>query len=593
MLVTRPELENVAEKLQGKTFLALDTETTGLYAFKEDRIFSLIIADHTDQYYFNFQMYPGISKSEVLDRQEVYEFLQPLFRNPSITWFMHNAKFDMWMLHADGVELAGNIHCTMATGRVLYNKHMSYAMARMAKEIGYEKDDTVTEYIKKNKLYEMVQRPGKATKTKDMHFDQVPLELVQPYGDLDGKITMELGIYQLEKLSSDEKLHAVFENEKKLTKVCFEMEKVGIQVDMDFVQKALAHEQAIAYEADEMFVELAGCPLIDSAKTLVPVFEYLELPYGKIKAGRPSFDDESLAKVDHDISKILRKYRSAMKKANTYYENFLYYADDKGVLHANIRQSGTDTGRFSYSDPNLQNLPKEEKLDEEFVVRRSFVPREDYCFVMIDYDQQEYKLMLDYANETKLIGKILNDGLDVHQATADMMGVDRRRAKTLNFMILYGGGIAKLAGMLDISERDAKKLRSKYFDALPKIPDWTRKVISAAEGRGYVFNWLGRKCHFDKGFEYKAPNHLIQGGCADVVKVAMNRIHEFLKTKKSRMLVQIHDEILLEVHKDELRIVEDVKSIMEKAYPFKHIPLTCGVDHSWKSWADKEKGAPK
>jgi DNA polymerase-1 len=265
-----------------------------------------------------------------------------------------------------------------------------------------------------------------------------------------------------------------------------------------------------------------------------------------------------------------------------------------------MRQAGTDTGRFSYSDPNLQNVPKEES--GTWRVRRAFRPTApEWCLVMIDYAQMEYRLMLDYAGQMDVIRKILEEGLDVHQATSTSMDVDRTSAKTLNFMLLYGGGTAKLAAALGISIEKAGQLKHRYFKRLEKIRAFSRNIINKAEGRHFVFNWAGRVCHFPevqtkKGpdrLAFRAPNHVIQGGCADVVKRAMVRCHEFLRAYSSRMLLQVHDEIVFEVHRSELDIVPELRKIMETAYPHRHLPLTCDVEHSWTSWGDKVKGYPE
>jgi DNA polymerase-1 len=270
-------------------------------------------------------------------------------------------------------------------------------------------------------------------------------------------------------------------------------------------------------------------------------------------------------------------------------------------------------------------------------VRKAFVPRKDFCFVMVDFEQMEYRLMLDYADETDLIAKVLG-GLDIHQATADMMSVvspvSRDEAKTLNFMLLYGGGVAKLCMALykpqsseddlkaiyglkfmkdkmaawiaqtlrlpvkqvchDIEElRKARALRELYFAQLPNVQKFIKNVQKVAENRKHIFTWDGALLHYaDDSFAYKAPNGLIQGGCARIVKRAMVELHKFLKDKKSRMLVQIHDELLFEVHKSELSIVPELTRIMSNVYPPKKLAMACSNDHSWKSWGEKVKGEP-
>jgi DNA polymerase-1 len=204
-------------------------------------------------------------------------------------------------------------------------------------------------------------------------------------------------------------------------------------------------------------------------------------------------------------------------------------------------------------------------------------------------------MFLDYAGEEKLISEI-NAGKDVHQATADEIGCTRTQAKTINFMLLYGGGGQKLADMLKISLMEAYTLRKKYFSRLPKVRHLINLVQSVGKHRGYIWNWLGRHYHISSpDYAYVLMNHLIQGGCADVVKIAMVQVHEFLKGYKSRMLLQVHDELLFEIHESELYLVPRLKEIMESVYkPRNGLRLTCSVDHSWRSWGtrDKVKGLP-
>lgn len=222
-----------------------------------------------------------------------------------------------------------------------------------------------------------------------------------------------------------------------------------------------------------------------------------------------------------------------------------------------------------------------------YPVRKCFIPRKDYKFVMFDYNQMEYILMLDYAGEMNLI-KEIKAGLDVHEAAGKLAGISRAKAKVLNFLFLYGGGTKLLADKLEIPFRKASTLKNKYFSNLPKIKGLVKEIARVAEERGHIKNWLGRRYYFKESF-YKAPNYLIQGGCADIVKLAMLKIDELLEPYKSSMLVTIHDEILCEIHKDEEHLVPKIKKIMETVYTGRHLQLSVGIDYSYKSWHDKEE----
>jgi DNA polymerase-1 len=639
MLVTLKNLSAVLEKLSPPRERALDTETTGLRPHHGDRLFSLIIADDRDSaYYFNFQRYPGV---EPLPRGVLEQLKAPLAA-PGNTWFLHNAKFDLAMLRMDNIELGGTIHCTEAIGRVERNNRIRYGLDVLAAEIGYGKDKAVEEYIKKHKLYEMVEDENGELEKKPL-FKNVPFEIMQPYGEKDACITYELGRHQILKIETaggPKPLARVMQNERELTRTVFEMEWRGIKIDTTFAKKArnfeAAREEKASSEFERIAEEALGKPMkfVDSAKCFAPVFDALGELYPLTEKGNPSFAAEALDGMKTPLAGLILEFRDARKRRTAYYENFLYYADQFGIIHPNIRQAGAKTGRVSIANPSLQNLSKSAEKDNVsgFLVRGAFIPRPGFFFLMPDYDQMEYRLMLDYAGEMGLIEQVLN-GLDVHQATANLMGVERHPAKTINFMLLYGGGIAKLAAALFNTTLDletlqgigriyiykmrtyperkrheqliarvpknvldhnlnellkAHALMEKYYSALPKVKEFTKNVQKVAKDRGHILNWLGRRSYFGPGVPtHKAPNYLIQGGCADVVKLAMIRIDALLQGKKSRMLLQIHDELLFEIHDSEEYLAEPIKKIMEEAYTPRHLPLTCGLDYSRESWSAK------
>lgn len=241
---------------------------------------------------------------------------------------------------------------------------------------------------------------------------------------------------------------------------------------------------------------------------------------------------------------------------------------------------------------NCQNMSADDENQEEaYPVRRAILPPPGFSLVSIDYSQQEYRLMLDYAGEMAIIEQVLG-GADIHQATADMMGVSRKYAKTLNFALLYGSGVANMADLLGVSENQARDLRNLYFSRLPNVQKFIKRVVKTAEARGYVYNWAGRRYFSSRDMAYKMPNRVIQGGGADIIKIAMVRIHELLKPYKSKMVLTIHDELGFYIHDDEHHLVPEIEKIMCSAYPAKHLPLTVSVSHSYKSFGDLQDGPP-
>jgi len=625
MIVTIKSLSDVIDRFKKTGRYAVDTETTGLNVYHGDRLFSIILADELGACYFNFQERDDIERKFVLPEDVFGNLNNMVFSNPESTWYIHNAKFDMGMLLDRGIEIRGTIHDTEVVGRILENHHFQYGLDAQLKRLGRAKNDTVKKYVSVHKLYDNVVVPGKKQKIKMMHYEQVPFEIIAPYGLDDGRDARFLGEHQRQEVAAvntrinsetkvlkdgttnTDRFNSLALNESQLVKTCFKMEQVGIKINRGYCEQADQAEQKRIKEARENFEGVCGYPLIDSAKCFSQIFTPEQTAHLRRTKTGISYDDSELGKLDSPLVPFIRQHRKATKLSSTYFRNYLYYADHNNVIHPNMRQAGTATGRFSYSDPNLQNVPKakdEEDSSESLAVRRCFVPREGFCLGMLDYDQMEYRLMLDYAQEMHVIQKVLG-GLDVHQATADMLGVSRFQAKTINFLLLYGGGAQKFADALDMPIEKAKQLKQRYFETLTQVTKFIRGVINRAEKRGYVYNWMGRPYQFPEFYNpktgkldrgaFKAPNYVIQGGCSDIVRLAMNRIDQFIMEEGllSRIVLQIHDELVFEIHNQELDIVNEFKRIMEQAYPARHLPLTCGIDHSWKSWGDKVKGPPQ
>lgn len=384
----------------------------------------------------------------------------------------------------------------------------------------------------------------------------------------------------------------VYQNECQLTKVCFTMEKRGVLINPLYVKEALKHEHELIQEAKQGFEADTGRPYKDSSKLFASIFTERGENFPTTAKGNPSFAADTLELLDTPTTRLIKKVREHEKIAGTYYTSFLYYADEHNRIHPDMRQAGTTTGRFSYSRPNLQNVPKEDEesdLAKKFVVRGSFIPPQDFVYISLDYSQQEYRMLFDYAGETEIIKKILV-GEDVHEATAKMVGITRKQAKTLNFAIIYGAGIEKLSKMLGITVKEAEDLRTKYFAKFPQVRRLLRYIPKVGQARGFIRNWFGRRCYLqDPEFAYVLPNHLIQGGCADVIKVAMVKIDEYLRRLKSGMVLQVHDELLFELHKEELGIIPDLMDIMETVYPPQNgMRLEVSANISKKSWATRD-----
>lgn len=504
------------------------------------------------------------------------------------------------MLALEEMFLFGEIWDTMTLCRVLQNNHLSYSLDACAKRIGLEKSNAVEDYIREHKLFTQAKISGKDKQVKNKHFDQVPIEIMQPYAEQDARIVYLLGMYlkhEFERLDNDAekyswpKVSTVAKEEILLIPTLMRMQTLGVRIDRDFCERAERFEKARQEKAMEEFKALTGKDFIDSALVFKEVFK--DEVFVLTEKGNPSFSSDILKTFSHPAAKSILEYRAAKSSAN-FYLTFLYEADKNGDIHADFKSGGADTGRFSCANPNLQNLTKSEGDDllEEFIVRRAIVPRDEFFFFMPDYSQMEYRLMLDYGGNEELCDLIIS-GFDVHEATAQKAGITRSKAKNGNFATLYGAGIKKLAAMLECTEAEAKAIRDAIFQAAPGMRRFIRQAMNTAEKRGFIWNCMGRRSHFpDPRFVYQAPNKIIQGGCADIMKKVMTRVHALLFGKKSRLVLNVHDELVLEIHFTELSLCSEIVSIMEGTYEFKSLPLKVDAEFSFTSLADKRQGIP-
>lgn len=591
MIVSRGTFATAVEKLKQEHTLAVDTETTGLRPYHGSELFSIVIASATESFYFSFIDYPDLDDDFILREEHLWALRNELFTRFT-TWVMHNARFDMAMLKKAGIELRGRIIDTRVLARLLFNDHFDYSLAACCDRIGKAKSGAVDAYIEEHGLWEWQQIPGKKTRTKQYFFSKVPFDIISRYGEQDGRITYDLYRQQCQDFQSWEfDTEDLLPNESELLSTVFAMEDRGVLVDQAYCKKAILFEETRLEVAVEQWRALTGLPFKDSPTT----FQQVIPTTGRLtETGRQSYDGEALLGLSgsNPIAKTILDWREAKKRLDLYH-GFLYHADHLSLIHSNFDQAGTKTGRFSSSSPNLQQLSKDDDLaDDDWPVRRAIVPRADHIFVMFDYNQQEYRLMLDYAGsyvfDRRLIEQVLG-GLDVHQATALSAGITRPEAKTVNFSILFGAGLDLLASRLRTTRERADEVRNRVFGAAPEIKLFLKDCTRTATDRGFIKNWLNRRWHCpDPKFAYKAPNFICQGGGADVMKVGANRVHRYLEDKRSQIVLLVHDELVLEVHKTELAVIPDCRAILEKVYPYKYLPLTVGVEWSDRSLADKK-----
>ena len=614
MVVNQENFARVIRKLKAQGQYGLDTETTGLEL--SDRLFSIILSDESEGYYFNFNHSPdhlgNLPPKEFILPLEWIAELACIFDNAASLFFIHNAKFDMGMLEKEDLSILGQVHCTESIERVVRNNYLGgkpYSLASCAARRGLKKDASVDEYIKEHGLVTKVKVPGKDKLFEKKHFDKVPFPIITRYGETDAILARQIGLDQMRAIAELDAaaqlptppMLPLVENERHLTKVCHKMQRDGIKIDRAYTIEASKHMDKEILKLHKKFKKDTGLDFQDSAATLKKALLQSGITLPLTRTGQPCTNKKVLDSLENPLADLIRSIRKHEKIQSTYLSSFLYYADKDDIIHANMRQAGTETGRFSYSDPNLQNVPKEDEPEDKakpYIIRRCFIPQSsDFCLVPIDYKQQEFRMMLDYAGEKELIAEIMA-GADVHDATAKRFGATRKAAKTLNFGLLYGMGNDTLAGALKVPFSEAVGMRHGYFRGLPNVKRFIEDVSRKGRNRGYIFNWFGFRNHISSPeFAYVLPNHLIQGGCAQVLRVAMVRIDGYITDHRlrSRMLAQVHDELLFSVHVDEFKHIAEFKRIMESVYvPRNGLYLECSVEHSFKSWAkfDQVSGSP-
>jgi len=555
-------------------YLVFDTETTGLNPFKDSVPFSWQFAIPTPQvlrlFYFNLNSYGGTAPTTP---PALFKKCMAVIANAkNTTLIAHNIKFDVHHASALGVCFNTVLWDTMVAARYIKNNLPSYSLSALAKKYltkEFHKDDEVKKWLDKNKTIShtcSLSSSGKQLAYNPL-YSQVPFDIMFKYAIQDVIATWYLFLAQWGEINRYKQLEPEYSKslianiamEQEYTKILIKMEARGVLVDVDYLDAAIAYEQGEIAATKEEFKKLAGEEFLDSEKALTILFKELyniDLPLGepseKLKIQKPKTDSETLEFFDTPLSKCILTIRKHSKRLTTYYLNIRENIDNDNVLYPNFNQVGATSFRMSSSGGvNFQNLPAHEDNDEKFPLRGCFIPRPGYRLCSIDYDAQEVKLILDLAGEHDAIREILA-GKDSHQANADIAGCSRTQAKKVIFSILYGSGDALLASGLGVSLEEAKKIRGKLMDGLPKLKSWCAQKNAMAEANGVCHNHDGGRYHFDGSDKfYVAVNRVVQGGSAAITKkggiAVQRRIDSDTIFKDVHQLIAIHDEIIFEI----------------------------------------------
>ena len=540
-----------------------------------------------------------------LDRNLVLSWLQDILKQEDTTFIFHNAMYDVCWLRSAGLTIKGKIVDTMIAASLIDENRMSYRLDTLAKfYVGLGKDEKI--------LVEAAKDYGLDPK-KDMW--RLPALFVGQYAERDAVATLKLW-KRLETELYKQELWDVFNLETKLFPCLVDMRFKGVRVDLEkaaFIKKDLMQrEQKIVNKIKD----LTGINVeIHAARSIAKAFDKLKLPYDRTaKSDEPSFTKNFLQNHPHELARCIADAREINKAHTTFIDSITKHSV-KGRIHADINQirsdqGGTVTGRFSMSNPNLQQIPaRHPELGP--MIRSIFIPEEKTVWGSFDYSQQEPRILVHYAKLQNLEGvdgivDAYNDGdADFHQVVADMAGIERKQAKTINLGLMYGMGKNKLMSELGLMKESAEKLIKQYHAKAPFVKKLMDNVTRKAENYGKIRTIGGRACHFElwqptqfgifkplplemarkeydeplkRAFTYKALNKLIQGSAADMTKKSMVALYE----NGIIPHIQIHDEVDISVESD--KQAEQIIEIMESAVTLK-VPNKVDYEYG-KNWGD-------
>ena len=587
LIESKEQFSALRQQIIENGYISLDTETTGRDPTAAELIGVSISVNEGEGFYIPIMSHTGLC----LGQGFLHAELNPVLEDAQIKKIGQNIKYDYVVLLQHGVHTKGIIGDTMIAAYLLNPQKQRYSL-----------DDLAAEYLDYSTI-----RYDEVVTDKKKTLADYPVEQVTEYAGEDSDIALRL-VHILEKKLEEEQLFPLYNKiEIPLLVVLGKMESTGVFIDTEYLNRMSTVFSEEIFHIEEKVYSIADEEFnIRSTKQLSEVlYDRLGLPVIKrTKTGRSTDESvlEELAR-DYEIARLLLRHRTLTKLKSTYIDSLPLMINSRtGKIHTSFNQTIAATGRLSSSNPNLQNIPIREK--EGRAIRRAFIPQEGWMFVSADYSQIELRILASLASDETLIDTFMKDG-DVHRDTAALLfgvgpdGVDtgqRQAAKTINFSVIYGISPFGLSKRLGVSTKVASQFIDTYFQKYSGVKRYFEKVVEEAKKNGYVQTLLGRRRYIPEIYSENrnifdsarriAINTPVQGTAADLIKRAMVDIDRELESRgmRSRMLIQVHDELLLEAPRDEYdELVRIVREKMETAIEFT-VPLkvNISVGNNWE-----------
>ncbi|MCO6538116.1 MAG: DNA polymerase I [Gilliamella sp.] len=592
-ILTEKQLDEWITKLTNSGLFAFDTETDNVDHVHAKLVgISLSVEPHQAAYIPLSHQYLGVPKQLPLD--DVLAKLKPIFENPEIKKIAQNAKFDYSVLANYGITIQGIAFDTMIESYVL-NSTDRHDMDSLANRYLDHKTITYDELTKFDKI--------------QVTIDNIDVEKTTQYAAEDADVTLQLHNKLWPDLEKDEKLKALFTDiEMPLTTLIAEMERTGVLIDVKLLNKHSSELRKKLNEIQETLQLLAGEKFNPASPKQIQalLFDKHQLPVlKKTPKGEPSTSEDVLSELanQYELPRMILLYRSLAKLKNTYTDKLpLMVSPIDHRIHTNYNQIGTVTGRLSSNEPNLQHIPV--RNEEGRRIRQAFIAPKGYKIISADYSQIELRIMAHLSQDKSLLYAFSHDK-DIHRVTAseilgktesEVTSEERRRAKAVNFGLIYGMSAFGLSKQINIARKEAQFYIDRYFERYPGVQAYMDQIRQQAAEQGYVETLSGRRLYLPKiksgsgierrGAERAAINAPMQGTAADIIKTAMIKVSEWIKSLpvgNVRMVMQVHDELVFEV-KEELveQYKAQIKSIMENCYQLS-IPLKVdvGFGNNW------------